>query len=80
VTIWDKIINNPDEAQLQLYSASQKYKFNDIAGDFKNFNATYALRWNIVPWVGLMRWGKGSEGYLALPTPPIEKEPEHIKG
>jgi len=68
VTLWDKIINNPEEARIQLYSASQKYRFNEITGSFKNFNATYSLHWNIVPWVGAMRWGES--GQVAL-TPVV---------
>jgi len=67
VTFWDKIINTPEEAQIQLYSASQKYRFTDITGSFKDFNATYALRWNVVPWVGLMQFGRGTDGYITLP-------------
>ena len=62
-------MNNPEEARIQLYSASQKYRFTDITGSFKNFNATYSLRWNVVPWVGLMQWGKGKEGFITLPQP-----------
>ena len=69
MTLWDKIINKPEEAHIHLDNAPQKYRFNDITGSFKNFNATYTLRWNIVPWVGLMRWGRGTEGYLSLPQP-----------
>lgn len=60
-------MNTPEEGHVHLVSAPQKYRFNDITGRFKDFNATYSLRWNIVPWVGLMRWGKGEEGYIALP-------------
>lgn len=66
MTFWDKIINKPEEARIQLYSAPQKYRFNDITGSFKGFNATYALRWNVVPWVGLMQWGRGSD-FIILP-------------
>jgi signal peptidase complex subunit 3 len=69
VTLWDRIINTPKEGHIHLYSAAQKYHFTDITGNFKDFNATYALRWNIVPWVGAMRWGKGAEGYVDLPQP-----------
>jgi len=67
VTFWDKIINTPEEARIQVYSASQKYRFTDITGSFKDFNATYALRWNVVPWVGLMQFGRGTDGYITLP-------------
>lgn len=62
-------MNTPEDARIQLYSASQKYRFTDITGSFKDFNATYSLRWNVVPWVGLMQGGKGTEGYISLPKP-----------
>jgi hypothetical protein len=68
VTLWDRIMNTPEDAQIQLYSASQKYRFNEITGSFRHVNATYALRWNVVPWVGMMQWGKGSDGSIALPS------------
>lgn len=62
-------MNTPEDSRIQLYSASQKYRFTDITGSFKDFNATYSLRWNVVPWVGLMQWGKSTEGYISLPKP-----------
>jgi signal peptidase complex subunit 3 len=60
-------MNNPEEGKLQMYSASQKYRFTDITGSFRNFNATYTLRWNVVPWVGIMQWGQSKAGYITLP-------------
>jgi signal peptidase complex subunit 3 len=75
VTLWDRIINTPEEADLQLYSASQKYRFNEITGNFRHVNATYALRWNVVPWVGLMGWGKGVDGSIALHQSASDSEP-----
>ena len=62
-------MNNPEEARIQLYSASQKYKFSEITGSFRHVNATYSLRWNVVPWVGFMQWGKSADGYITLPPP-----------
>jgi signal peptidase complex subunit 3 len=67
VTFWDRIMNNPEEAKLQIYSGSQKYPFTDITGSFRNFNATYTLRWNVVPWVGIMQWGQSKARYITLP-------------
>jgi Signal peptidase subunit len=52
---------------MKLRSESQKYRFNEITGSFRGVNATYTLHWNIVPWIGLMRWGK-SEGVQLLKT------------
>jgi len=73
VTLWDKIINTPEEAKLQVYSASQKYRFTDITGSFDGVNATYALHWNVVPWVGMLQWGKGPAGYIKLSQTPVEQ-------
>ena len=75
MTLWDKIINSPEEAKLQVYSASQKYRFTDITGSFDRVNAIYALHWNVVPWVGVLQWGKGSTGYIKLPETQVEEEP-----
>jgi Signal peptidase subunit len=60
-------MNDPEEARIQLHSAPQKYRFTDITGSFRDFNATYLLRWNVVPWVGMMQWGKSKEGHISLP-------------
>ena len=73
VTLWDTIINTPEEAKLQLYSASQKYRFTDITGSFTNVNATYALHWNVVPWVGILQWGKGQKGYIKLQQTTVDE-------
>jgi len=72
VTLWDKIINSPEEAK--LHAASQKYRFTDITGSFDRVNATYALHWNVVPWVGVLQWGKASAGYIKLPEAHVEEK------
>jgi signal peptidase complex subunit 3 len=73
VTLWDKIINNEEEAHVQIYSGSQKYRFNEITGSFRHVNATYSLRWNVVPWVGFMQWGQSRDGHVVLPSPKEEE-------
>jgi hypothetical protein len=65
-TIWDKVMNNREEGQINLIAAPPKYRFTDITGKFRDYNATYSLRWNVVPWVGIMQWGKSKEGEITL--------------
>ena len=60
-------MNSPEDGHIKLYSAPQKYQFRDITGSFRGVNATYTLRWNVVPWVGIMQWGKTKDGYITLP-------------
>jgi Signal peptidase subunit len=71
--------NTPDDAQIQLYSASQMYRCDETTGNFRDVNATYALRWNIVPWVGMMQWGKRLDGYIALPPQSLDTEGSLVK-
>lgn len=59
-------MNGPEDGYVKLRSAPQKYRFTDITGSFRDTNVTYTLRWNVVPWVGIMQWGKSKEGYISL--------------
>ena len=60
-------MNGPEDGHIRLYSAPPKYQFRDITGSFRGANVAYTLRWNVVPWVGTMQWGKSKDGYVTLP-------------
>lgn len=58
VTVWDRILTNRNQAQLQLKGQKGKYGVWDVEHGFRNRNATLELNWNIQPWVGPMVNGK----------------------
>ena len=65
-TIWDAVMDSREEGRINLISAPPKYRFTDITGNFRGYNATYSLKWNVVPWVGIVQWGKSKEGKITL--------------
>ncbi|XDT29993.1 Signal peptidase subunit [Nakaseomyces glabratus] len=63
VTLWDKIIKTPKEAELHLEHAKGKYPVWDLEDKFSGKDLTFELQWNIQPWVGILTFGQttGSE-------------------
>jgi signal peptidase complex subunit 3 len=54
--IWDKIIKRQSNQKVQLTDAKAKYNVVDVwDGMLGVREARLELRWNVIPWVGLLR-------------------------
>ncbi|TNY24079.1 signal peptidase 22kDa subunit [Rhodotorula diobovata] len=58
VVVWDRIVRSRRTARLRLADAKQKYEFKDLAHSFGNTSATFALHYQVQPYVGALRGGE----------------------
>ncbi|CAG8563317.1 9903_t:CDS:2, partial [Paraglomus occultum] len=70
IVLWDDIIRSKRDAQVVLHQIKNKYMFNDITPSFREVNATYALHWDAMPYVGLLQSGRSdSIRHVKFPKP-----------
>jgi len=61
VVFWDKIVRRKRDAQIHI-RGKNKYVFKDINKSFHNASAlTYTMRYNVMPWVGPLRYGVAAQ-------------------
>ncbi|KAL1741068.1 signal peptidase 22kDa subunit [Schizophyllum fasciatum] len=71
VVIWDKIIHSKDEARLNLVD-KHKYAFRELSTSFANIEpASYTLKYNIMPYVGLLTYGEAARTKEPVPFPEV---------
>ncbi|KAF5392015.1 hypothetical protein D9757_003342 [Collybiopsis confluens] len=62
IVLWDRIVRRPEDARVNVVGAKNKYAYKELAG--KGFgkgvakNASYALKYNLMPYVGVLRHGE----------------------
>ncbi|KAI0338251.1 signal peptidase subunit [Trametopsis cervina] len=74
VVIWDKIIRSKDEANLAL-TGRNKYLFRNLGSSFRNVQpAHFSLKYNIMPYVGLLTYGEAARTAEPIPFPEKRSE------
>ncbi|KAJ3891905.1 signal peptidase subunit [Lentinula edodes] len=65
IVLWDRIVRRPEDARVNVVGAKNKYAFKEIGG--KGFSkgaagtASYALKYNLMPYVGMLRYGEAAK-------------------
>ncbi|KAF8149877.1 signal peptidase 22kDa subunit [Crassisporium funariophilum] len=60
VVIWDRIVRRKEDASIK-FVGKNKYMFRDVSSTFKNVPpATYSLKYNIMPYVGVLTYGEAA--------------------
>ncbi|KAJ6558063.1 signal peptidase 22kDa subunit [Mycena capillaripes] len=70
VVIWDRIVRRKADAKIHVTAKKQKYPFKDITG-FRDSSATYTLRYNLMPHVGMLVYGTAGSTNGTVPFPPM---------
>ncbi|KTW29753.1 hypothetical protein T552_00960 [Pneumocystis carinii B80] len=60
VIIWSRTIRRKKDGMIRVRNQENVYSFNDIEGSFMNKNLTLCMYYNIMPQVGILKWGNGS--------------------
>ncbi|KAH8830775.1 signal peptidase subunit [Flagelloscypha sp. PMI_526] len=69
VVIWDKIIQRKQDSKLQVVGKN-KYTFREPSKSFKNLEpAHYSLKYNVMPYVGLLTYGEAARTADAVEFP-----------
>ncbi|CCD25950.2 signal peptidase complex subunit SPC3 NDAI_0G01740 [Naumovozyma dairenensis CBS 421] len=79
VTFWDKIIEDKNDAVLELNNEKSKYAVWDLENGFSGKELQFNLHWNIQPWVGGLLYGQ-TNGIYHVIIPEKEKKPENSSG
>ncbi|KAF9260344.1 signal peptidase 22 kDa subunit [Marasmius fiardii PR-910] len=60
IVIWDRIVRSKDDAFIKV-AGKNKYAFREISGTFKKLTGShYTLKYNIMPYVGLLTYGEAA--------------------
>lgn len=68
LVIWDKIIEAKDFHRLDLHGIRAKYPPCDIHDKLPGTEAKLRMRWNTVPWVGLLTDTTKGEATFTVPS------------
>ncbi|KAF9011112.1 signal peptidase 22kDa subunit [Cyathus striatus] len=72
VVIWDRIVRRKEDANIQVV-AKNKYMFREISHKFKNIPpAYYSLKYNIMPYVGVLTYGEAARTNDSVEFPPVQ--------
>ncbi|KAK7012699.1 signal peptidase subunit 3 [Favolaschia claudopus] len=69
VVIWDRIVRRKADAKIH-YAGKQKYHFKDT-NTFRDAQAIYTLRYNVMPHVGALVYGVAASTNASVPFPPM---------
>ncbi|KZP34215.1 signal peptidase 22 kDa subunit [Athelia psychrophila] len=72
VVIWDRIVRRKEDAFINVVGKN-KYAFKDITNTFKKVPAAhYALKYNVMPYVGALTYGEAGRTLESLEFPAAE--------
>ncbi|KAI0743634.1 signal peptidase subunit [Daedaleopsis nitida] len=72
VVIWDRIVQRKEDARLST-AERNKYVFRELSTSFKNaLPAHYTLKYNVMPYVGVLTYGEAARTVDPVPFPPRE--------
>ncbi|KAG5715937.1 Signal peptidase complex subunit SPC3 [Termitomyces sp. T112] len=72
VVIWDRIVRRKEDAVINVVGKN-KYMLRDLESTFKNASsAHYALKYNVMPYVGLLTYGEAGRTVEPLAFPPSQ--------
>ncbi|KAH9829121.1 signal peptidase 22 kDa subunit [Rhodofomes roseus] len=69
VVIWDRIVRRKEDANISS-TFKNKYHLKDMSTTFRNAPpAHYTLKYNLMPYVGLLAWGEAARTSEPIPFP-----------
>ncbi|KAI0674864.1 signal peptidase subunit [Trametes maxima] len=69
VVIWDRIVRRKEDADLSV-AGRNKYVFRELSASFKDAApAHYSLKYNIMPYVGVLTYGEAARTAEPVPFP-----------
>lgn len=69
VVIWDRIVRREEDANISI-TGRNKYVFRELSATFKNAPpAHYTLKYNVMPYVGLLTYGEAARTKDPVPFP-----------
>ncbi|VDB99603.1 unnamed protein product [Peniophora sp. CBMAI 1063] len=72
VVMWDRIVKRKEDALLDLRGRN-KYYWHDLVRSFNGSEpVTFSLKYNIMPYVGLLTMGEAARTTEPLPFPPAQ--------
>jgi len=72
VVIWDRIVRRKEDAFVK-FVGKNKYMFRDISSTFKDSPpASYSLKYNVMPHVGVLTYGEAARTSEAVAFPPTQ--------
>ncbi|TFK27189.1 signal peptidase 22 kDa subunit [Coprinopsis marcescibilis] len=70
VVVWDRIVRSKDQAKISVIGKN-KYNLRELSASFKNISpASYSLKYNIMPYVGVLTYGEAARTTEDVPFPP----------
>ncbi|KAI0267042.1 signal peptidase 22 kDa subunit [Gloeopeniophorella convolvens] len=76
VVFWDRIIRRKEDAVIAV-SGKNKYPFREVSAKFKGSTpANYTLKYNLMPYVGLLTYGEAVHSTEAIDYPPARERVE----
>ncbi|KAJ3566144.1 hypothetical protein NP233_g7181 [Leucocoprinus birnbaumii] len=73
VVIWDRIIRRKEDANLKV-TGKNKYMLRELTKSFKNAGpAHYSLKYNLMPWVGVLTYGEAARTDAPVEFPPVQQ-------
>ncbi|KAG5653049.1 hypothetical protein H0H81_002566 [Sphagnurus paluster] len=70
VVIWDRIVRRKEDAVVSVLGKN-KYMFREVSASFKNVPpAHYALKYNVMPYVGALTYGEAGRTREPVAFPP----------
>ncbi|KAK7027323.1 Signal peptidase complex subunit [Paramarasmius palmivorus] len=67
VVIWDRIVRSKDDAVINVVGKN-KYAFREISSSFKKVpSAHYTLKYNVMPYVGVLTYGEAAKTSEPVP-------------
>ncbi|CDO76064.1 hypothetical protein BN946_scf184696.g16 [Trametes cinnabarina] len=69
VVIWDRIVRRKEDARLSILGRN-KYAFRELSASFKGAApAHYTLKYNVMPYVGVLTYGEAARTTDSVPFP-----------
>ncbi|CAG8701389.1 2806_t:CDS:2 [Funneliformis caledonium] len=58
IILWSTTITNSSTARIKSHKTLNRYSFYDITPSFNGVNGSYTLEWNVIPIVGMIKYGR----------------------
>ncbi|KAG6830159.1 hypothetical protein H0H92_001888 [Tricholoma furcatifolium] len=72
VVIWDRIVRRKEDAVINVVGKN-KYMLRDLESTFKDIQpAHYALKYNVMPYVGMLTYGEAGKTREPVAFPPSQ--------
>ncbi|PCH35854.1 signal peptidase subunit [Wolfiporia cocos MD-104 SS10] len=69
VVIWDQIVHREEDARISV-AGRNKYHFRELSASFRDVSpAFYTLKYNVMPYVGVLTYGEAARTPNPVPFP-----------